>query len=190
MAKGRQEKWVEAFQIDKYEVTNAQYAEFVQATGHRRPKHWSSNAPRSGISDCPVVYVSRADAEAFAKWVGCRLPTADEWEKAARGADGSIYPWGNEFSASNCNTGSSPPRGVCSILQYPTDQSPYGVQGMGGNVAEWTSSQSTDKSGYKGDVICGGSWLEAGVIVSIAAFRRVAAREDLMREDLGFRCTK
>ena len=84
--------FIAAFYIDKYEVTNKQYATFLSETGHRKPKFWED--PRFNAPDQPVVGVNWEDAETYAAWAGKRLPTASEWEKAARGTDGRRYPWG------------------------------------------------------------------------------------------------
>src|SRR6185295_19233404 len=92
-----------AFWIDRYEVTNEAYARFVRATGHRAPANanpastlWENSMPISGIGNHPVINVSWEDVVAYCAWLGKRLPTEAEWEKAARGIDGRRYPWGNE----------------------------------------------------------------------------------------------
>ena len=105
--------YIATFWIDRYEVTNDTYARFVQATGHRAPATlnpastlWENNAPISGIGTHPVVNVSWEDAVAYCAWIGKRLPTEAEWEKAARGTDGRRYPWGNEWDFKKANSAS------------------------------------------------------------------------------------
>lgn len=105
--------YVSAFWIDRYEVTNAQYFEFVQATGHRTPANpnaaitlWDNGKPIAGIEFHPVVNVSWDDARAFCQWAGKRLPTEAEWEKAARGTDARRYPWGNTWDIGVANSAS------------------------------------------------------------------------------------
>ena len=135
------------FAIGKYPITNAQYAAFVQANGHRAPKHWEDGEIPSGKKDHPVRYVSWHDAMAFCEWLsqetgkGFVLPSEAEWEKAARGADGRIYPWGDEFPTAelcnfNDNVGDTTPVGNYS----PEGDSPYECADMAGNVLEWTRS--------------------------------------------------
>lgn len=125
-----------AYKIDKYLVTNAQYARFVAATGHRPPSDWKGGRIQQGASLFPVTLVNWYDAKAYAKWAGKRLPTEAEWEKAARGTDGRRWPWGNEMDPARLNTyynvGSA-----SNVTTYTNGVSPYGVYDMAGNVDEW-----------------------------------------------------
>lgn len=105
--------FLSAFWIDRYEVTNARYERFVAATGHRPPANpdpavtlWAQGHPIAGSEDHPVVNVGWHDALAYCQWAGKRLPTEAEWEKAARGTDGRLYPWGNEWDLKRANSAS------------------------------------------------------------------------------------
>jgi formylglycine-generating enzyme required for sulfatase activity len=101
---------VAEFEIGKYPVTNREYAEFVEAAGQPRPASWTGSTYPEGKSNHPVVRISHEDAVAYTEWlaketgVPYRLPTEAEWEKAARGTDGRLYPWGSEFDPDRCNT--------------------------------------------------------------------------------------
>ncbi len=101
---------VSAFEIAKYPVTNREYAGFVQATGHRKPAAWDGPSYPDGKGNHPVARIEHEDAVAYTKWLSkeagraYRLPTEAEWEKAARGTDGRVYPWGNQFDPDRCNT--------------------------------------------------------------------------------------
>ncbi len=118
--------------IDKYPVTNAQYARFVQETGH--PQRGS--AFTTGKERHPVVNVSWEDADAYAKWCDKQLPTEAQWEKAARGTDGRTYPWGNEWDGNRCNVSGY---GTTPVGNYPQGVSPYGCHDMSGNVQDWVA---------------------------------------------------
>ena len=135
-----------AFRIDKYLVTNAQYARFIAATGHRPPSDWKDGKIQQGTLQYPVTMVNWYDASAYAKWAGKRLPTEAEWEKAARGTDGRRWPWGNEMDPARLNTyynvGSA-----SNVTTYANGASPYGVFDMAGNVDEWVAD---DFMPYKG----------------------------------------
>ena len=141
---------VSAFEISRYLVTNAQYVEFVDATGHRVPAHWLHGVIPKGKENHPVVKVDWYDALEFCGWAGVRLPTEAEWEKAGRGTDGRLYPWGNEApTARLCNFGMQV-GDTTPVDKYPEGVSPYGVDNMAGNVLEWTSS-GVDPYPYRSD---------------------------------------
>lgn len=127
-----------AYRIDKYAVTNAQYARFVTATGHRPPSSWKHGHIPQGEAMRPVTLVDWYDAAAYAKWAGKRLPTEAEYEKAGRSDDGRAWPWGNQMDPKRLNTyynvGST-----TNVDAYPEGASPYGVMGLSGNVNEWVA---------------------------------------------------
>lgn len=134
------EVYLEGYYIDKYEVSNADYEKFVTATGHKVPDHWKKNKPPENIDNHPVTNISWYDAIEYCKWKGKRLPTEAEWEKAARGADGRLYPWGNEFDFNRTNVSQSQSfeTDTKEVKAYENGKSPYGVYNMTGNVWEWT----------------------------------------------------
>jgi formylglycine-generating enzyme required for sulfatase activity len=138
------------YALDLTPVTNGQFAEFLRRSGYRPRdrenflKHWQGNVPPTGYEDHPVVYVDLADARAYARWAGRRLPTEDEWQYAAQGPDGLRYPWGNEFDPTCCNVGKS--GGTTRVLAYPQGRSPFGCYDLCGNVWEVTESERTDGS--------------------------------------------
>lgn len=125
-----------AYRIDKYPVTNAQYARFVAATGHRPPLDWKNGKIPKNMELKPVTMVDWFDARDYAKWAGKRLPTEAEYEKAGRGPDGRRWPWGNEMDAKRLNTyynvGSA-----TDVTAFANGASEYGVMGLSGNVEEW-----------------------------------------------------
>jgi iron(II)-dependent oxidoreductase len=193
--------YLDAFYIDKYEVTNAQYGEFMAATGHPPPPYWNNelyNQPEQ-----PVMSVTWEDAKAYADWVGRRLPTEAEWEKAARGTDRRFWPWGSTWDAAKLNANdvgtvegyiyTSP------VGSFPQGVSPYGVHNMAGNVWEWCadwydedyysySPKVNPKGPAFGDnhVLRGGDWSMNN------DFTRCASRVGLSPGSMptGFRCAQ
>ena len=130
--------------IARVPLTNVQYKQFVDATGYVLPQHWADGQIPKGKENHPVVYISWQDAVAFGEWAKVRLPTEAEWEKAARGTDGRIYPWGNDAPDKtrcnfNMNEGDTTPVG-----KYHKGASPYGCLDIAGNVWEWTSTKWLD----------------------------------------------
>jgi formylglycine-generating enzyme required for sulfatase activity len=192
------------FYIGKYPITNAQYEAFVQSTGRSALKHWANDQAPSGKANHPVVYVSWRDALAFCEWLSketgkaVRLPSEAEWEKAARGTDGRIYPWGDKSPTDDLcnfstNVGDTTPVGTYS----PQGDSPYGCVDMAGNVREWTRSlkksypyDSTDgredPDAKGGRVLRGGSWDPVRRIVR-CAYRRRGFPDDFFGPYFGFR---
>lgn len=173
-----------AFYISRYAVTNAQYHEFVKATGYPAPSHWlKGDVPfDSRLEEHPVVNINFKDASAYCFWRGARLPTAQEWEKAARGTEGQRYPWGDKFMESRCNTAEAEQNGTAKVSAYEEGKSPYGLYNMAGNVYQWTRSGEG-----KERVIRGGSWRTSCEVYGLAAFSR-SAEIDFTRDDLGCRC--
>jgi hypothetical protein len=135
----------QGFFIGRAPVTNSEYVRFVAATNHEPPKHWRGGTPPQEMANHPVVYVSWHDAVAYAEWAGGRLPSQEEWEKAARGSDGRAYPWGDDFDPGRCNTKEGGAGTTTPVDRYsPQGDSPYGATGMAGNVWEWTASEQGD----------------------------------------------
>ena len=128
-----------AFYIDKTEVSNAAYAQFCAETGHALPKDFAAGHP-----DYPVVNVLILDARAFAQWAGKRLPKGREWEKAARGTDGRVYPWGDRPDSARANVGSGR---LLPVADLPNGASPYGALNMSGNVWELVDQVSPPGNG-------------------------------------------
>jgi len=136
-----------AFEIGLTPVTNIEYHMFITATGYRLPRGWIGFYYPEGMENHPVVGVSKKDSEAYCAWLNLRigsdyrLPTEVEWERAARGTDGRIYPWGNTFDPWRCNTSESARRGTTPVGFFsPSGDSYLGAADMVGNVWEWTSS--------------------------------------------------
>ncbi len=193
---------VETFHIDLHEVTNANYHLFASATKREFPYHWSEGNIPAGKEDHPVIYVSWHDANAYCKWSGKRLPTEQEWEKAARGENGNIYPWGNEWSLDKSNNPYKGSTGTQPVGSYPEGRSPYGLYNMSGNVWEWVDSfylphpgNTIPRAEYGKDkrVLKGGSWFDClsyGCGLSAPTFNRSFFTPEVKNNSFGFRCAK
>lgn len=188
-----------SFWIDVYLVTNEDYKKFVDATGHDPPGHWKTVSFPPGLGKHPVVEISWHDAQAYASWIGKRLPTEREWERAARGTGGPPLPWGKKWDPRRCNWGDNPGRtttqGTSPVGAFPGDRSPCGCYDMAGNVMEWTdswydryflSSERNADFGRKYKVLRGGSWQSRS-----RSYLRTAKRSRDLPESTGqygFRC--
>ncbi len=135
----RHRVYLDAFEIDLYEVTNYQYAQYVRATGAAPPPHWKEGRYRPGRALHPVTNVTVEEAQAYARWAGKRLPTEAEWEKACGGIDSTRYAYGDAFDATLCNSGYSSVCDTVPVGRYPDGVSFYGCFDMTGNVWEWVS---------------------------------------------------
>jgi len=130
--------YLSAYYIDTYEVSNAQYTEFIKATDYPAPAYWDHH--KLNQPNQPVTGVNWYDANAYCHWANKRLPTEAEWEKAARGPAGLIYPWGNnlDYSKANFGIGKTGQKHITAPVDaHPEGQSYYGVFNMAGNVFEW-----------------------------------------------------
>ena len=130
---------LDAFYIDRTEVTNAQYKAFCDSTRHLYPNNpaWDVNYFQAQ-PNAPVINITWDQARAYCEWAGKQLPTEAQWEKAARGADGQLYPWGNEYVAGRANMGAGDDHHrAAPVAAFPEGASPYGALDMVGNVWEW-----------------------------------------------------
>jgi serine/threonine-protein kinase len=178
-----------AFYMDKFEVSTAQYAKFMAATGAKEPKYW----PTSGLvshDQKPVVGVSWSEADAYCRHYHKRLPTEQEWEKAMRGTDGRNYPWGNEeptgrhVNSNKITNDSNDHGGLIRAWFLEGGKSPYGILDRAGNVWEWTSSDYD--RGQK--VLRGGSWFYQAFYWG--STDRLGGAPDSRDSDFGFRCAQ
>ena len=128
--------FLDSYLIDKYEVSNKDYGDFIRATSHAAPAYWDD--PRLNKPEQPVVGVNWLDAKAFCEYRGKRLPTEAEWEKAARGPKANLYPWGNDFDSAKANYGKNH-EATMPVDSFPEGASYYGLHNMAGNVFEWVS---------------------------------------------------
>ena len=188
---------VDAYYIDRHEVTNAEYKEFVDATGAAPPPSpaWEGKDVKPAYEDHPVTCVAWRDAVEYATWAGKRLPTEAEWEKAARGRDGRLFPWDGKFDATRCVIGTGGTRPAGSL---PNGRSPYGCDDMIGNVAEWTQDDYTPYSAdvpktlvfdAQQKVVRGSGFQDLQPYFSFCTRRQPLAPQ-AHSPSLGFRCVK
>jgi len=206
----RHEVSLDAYYIDKYEVTNGRYLEFVRGTGHRSPLHpkdpsrnlWNGNQMPESIADRPVINVDWHDAEAYCRWAGKRLPTEAEWEKAAKGTEDRRFPWGNvEPTAKHLNYNQQwiGEKTLMPVGSYEAGKSPYGAYDMAGNVWEWVADwydpgyyEKSPAKNPKGPdrgtdkVLRSSGWQVETPMVRI--FTRVKSNPFIRNESTGFRC--
>jgi formylglycine-generating enzyme len=211
---GREDEWpqrsvyLDAFMIDQVEVTNERYMRFVKATGHRTPPNPYGTGPLQsiqGIEHLPVVQTTWYDAKTYCGWAGKRLPTEAEWEKAARGTDGRLYPWGNDpptAKRANFDREWEDEQTLHAVGTLPGGDSPYGVKDMAGNAREWVADwyeaeyyrhapdrnpQGPDKKGVVRS-IRGGSWHSPTSDITTTARGRGGFA--LQTHGTGFRCVR
>ena len=199
---------LDAFEIDRYEVSNVEYLRFVLATGASWPQFWRAKPFPDKMAAHPVINVSWQEADAYCHWAGKRLPTEAEWEKAARGSDGRMFPWGDEpagwIKSNIAHSGSKrgakyPP--LANINRYDKGVSPYGVYQLAGNVSEWVSDWFDPDYYRKGinenpkgpavgelKVFRGGSWNEDPEVARSAG--RNGGEPTRKSYLTGFRCAK
>ena len=191
-----------AFYIDKTEVSNAAYAQFCQETGHALPKGFAADR-----RDYPVVNVLILDARAFAEWAGKRLPKGREWEKAARGTDGRLYPWGNDADTARANVGSGR---LLPVSDLPAGASPCGALSLSGNVWELVDEASKPGDGAFAEfskifkdlklalptrdepwyMVRGQSYVAAEKLDPAGLWDNSTVPERGAAENIGFRCVK
>jgi formylglycine-generating enzyme len=195
---------LETFSVDRYEVTNYQYQQFVLATGHRKagpPSRYAKSIGKMRGTNQPAVYVSWDDADEYCRWKGKRLPTEAEWEKAMRGTDGRLWPWGNQEKPNGANWARVQDGHEVSarVGSFPADASPYGVMDGAGNVMEWVADwyqesyykESPDKDPPSPEfgtyrVMRGGGYTTTGGDVRITSRSKMVP--DFRDETIGFRC--
>jgi formylglycine-generating enzyme required for sulfatase activity len=189
---------VSPFFIDIFEVTCEEYKQFIDETGHRPPPAWGKAATYPPAwARRPVTGIDWDDATAYAEWAGKRLPTEQEWEFAARGTDGRLYPWGNEWKAKAANADSSSHKHAETVGEHLGGPSPFGAYDMAGNAWEWTAS---DLAAYPGGalqdqvqgemkVVRGGSWVDSRNAAT-ATYRKGLPPRGGDYSNVGFRCVK
>lgn len=196
--------YVDAFKINQYEVTQAYYAEFVKATNHRSPlSRYVKNINYFNDQNQPVIYVTWEDADEYCRWRGERLPTEAEWEKAARGVDGSPWPWGKDSKPVFANfLGDGDPVHYTSVVgSFENDKSSYGLYDVAGNVREWVgdwyeeqyyrhSPARNPKGPDQGEMksMRGGSWNDSPISGTTTA--RMKMFPDYRDTTVGFRCAQ
>ena len=191
------------FYIDKYEVTNAEYAAFLTAKGNANVEgvHWVELGSRytalveqdsvylvkEGFARHPVIEVSWYGARAYCQWAGKRLPTEEEWQFACAGADAQKYPWGADFEVGRANIFGDADgyRRTAPVGSFPRGASPFGLLDMGGNVWEWT------QGGEKVQFLRGGSWINGPTLAQCNKRTNTKDSHSYIKGNtIGFRCAR
>jgi len=192
---------LDAFYIDKYEVTNEEYERFLNLSGYDEvPGHWENGTYADGTEKYPITHVTWREAFTYALWANKKLPTEAQWEKAARGTDGRIFPWGNNYQKGKSNIDIDGVRALAKVGSYSGDSSPYEVYDMAGNVMEWTmdwylpypgNTYKNPRFGRLLKVLRGNAFQKAGHYFLDAyrySFFRTEADPNDYFENVGFRC--
>jgi formylglycine-generating enzyme required for sulfatase activity len=187
------------YYMELFEVTNDQFAAFAEDTGYVTEAEADSatgwRAYADGKGNHPVVKVSWNDAKAYCEWAGRRLPTEPEWEKAARGTEGFLYPWGDDWDPNKANVKESGFRGTTPVGSFAEGTSPYGLFDMAGNVWEWTADWyqpypgNTVEDPFYGEefkVLRGGGWFDEPD--QVLTTNRSSTSPTAANDDIGFRC--
>jgi formylglycine-generating enzyme required for sulfatase activity len=176
---------VDAFHIDTFPVTNREYKAFTESTGYRSPKFWGEG--RLNAPNAPVVGVSWYDADKYATWAGKQLPTSEQWEKAARGLEGGVYPWGNEVDEDLANFGNEDGTDMLSpVDRHEGNQSVFGARDLVGNAWEW--SRDWDKIEIDMKIIRGGSWTDPARFLRCDTHLYANPKDKF--DNIGFRCVR
>lgn len=193
---------LDSFYIDQYDVTNGHYKKFVDATRREPPSHWRDGLYPPEKANHPVVFVSWFDADAYCRWAGKRLPKEAEWEKAARGTDGRMFPWGGLFEAKRANVPTEEIKDTTPVNAFPEGKSPYGLYDMSGNVFQWTAdwflpypgnTVPHPNYGERMKVLRGGSFFDCSYYkcgLSFQTFNRISLAPTTKAISAGFRCAK
>lgn len=186
----KEEKFLEAFYIDILPVSNKDYRKFIEEQSYRSPRVWDE-FPELAKDELPVTGISWMDALQYCKWANKELPTEEQWEKAARGVKGHVYPWGDDAptaeQANFAHADNGTPR-LQPLKGYDANESSFGCKYMVGHAWEWTST--THKGEGRHRVIKGGCWADPNVPEFISAHARNWASVKAKSELIGFRCAR